>query len=82
MRGVIVVTVFLLFAGSALAGRPVTEDERSRIAEALAAAGCTGGKPEFDDGKFEVEKATCADGKTYELYFDTSFKLIKKELEY
>lgn len=36
---------------------------------------------EFDDGKFEVDDAKCSDGKTYDLDFDASFKLIKKELE-
>jgi hypothetical protein len=34
---------------------------------------------EFDDGKFEVDNAVCADGKTYELDFDSSFRLIKKK---
>jgi len=81
MCRMIVVSAFMLFAASAFADRPLTQDERSRIGEAVAAAGCTGGKPEFDDGNFEVEKATCADGKTYELIFDSSFNLIKKELE-
>ncbi len=75
------VTVVSLLVGSAFAGRPVTADETVRISEALAAAGCTGGEIEFDDGKFEVEKATCADGKLYELVFNSSFELVKKELE-
>ena len=34
---------------------------------------------EFDDGAFEVEDAKCADGKSYDLKFDKSFKLINKE---
>lgn len=82
MRTILVVSAFLLSAGNGFADRPLTQDERSRIAEAVAAAGCSGGKFEVDDGKFEVEKASCADGKLYELVFDSSFTLIKKELEH
>jgi hypothetical protein len=81
MRGVLVVSAFLLSGGSAFADRPVTGEEASRLAEAVAAAGCSGGKFEVDDGKFEVEKAACADGKTYELVFDSSFTLVEKKLE-
>jgi hypothetical protein len=36
---------------------------------------------EFEDGKFEVDNAVCADGKTYDLDFDSSFRLIKKKSE-
>ena len=36
---------------------------------------------EFDDGKFEVDDARCADGKQYDLDSDASFKLIKKALD-
>jgi hypothetical protein len=70
-----------LTAGSALADRAVTEDERAKLVAALQAAGCSGGKMEFDDGKFEVDDSKCADGKTYDLDFDATFKLIKKKLE-
>jgi hypothetical protein len=66
-------------AGAALADRPVTDDERAKLVTALQAAGCSGGKMEFDDGKFEVDNSTCADGKTYDLDFDASFNLIKKK---
>jgi hypothetical protein len=45
----------------------------------LQAEGCTGGSMEFDDGKFEVDDARCADGKTYDFDFDASFKVVKKE---
>ena len=66
-----------LAAGSALADRPVTEQERTQLIAALQAQGCSGGEMEYDDGKFEVDDARCADGKTYDLDFDTSFKLVK-----
>ena len=68
-----------LTAGSALADRPVTEQERAQLVTALQAQGCSGGSMEFDDGKFEIDDARCADGKTYDLDFDASFKLVKKD---
>ena len=70
-----------LAAGSALADRPVTDQERTQLVAAMQAQGCSGGKMEFDDGKFEVDDARCADGKTYDLDFDKSFKLMKKDLD-
>jgi hypothetical protein len=83
MREVLVaMTVVVILAGGALADRPVTEEERTKLAAAVAAEGCDGGKKmEFEDGKFEVDDATCDGGKKYDLDFDTSFKLIKKEAE-
>jgi hypothetical protein len=73
--------LLMLAATSAWAGRSVTDDERAKLLQAVAAAGCSGGKMEFDDGKYEVEDAECSDGQTYELKFDAGFQLIKKELE-
>lgn len=67
--------------GAALADRPVTDQERAQLVAALQTQGCTGGKMEFDDGKFEVDDARCAAGKKYDLDFDTSFKQIKKKLD-
>lgn len=71
----------VLLASDAFAGRAVTDEERTRLVAAVTAQGCSGGKMEFDDGKFEVDDALCADGKKYDLDFDTSFRLIKKKLE-
>jgi hypothetical protein len=59
----------------------VTDEERAKLALAIAAAGCSGGKLEFNDGKYEVDDAICGDGQTYDLKFDADFRLIKKELE-
>jgi hypothetical protein len=70
-----------LSTGLAFADRPVTDQERARLVEAVAAQGCSGGKMEFDNGKFEVDDAICADGKKYDLDFDPAFKLLKKKLE-
>ena len=48
--------------------------EHARLADALTAQGCTGGKMEWDDDdrEFEVEDAIC-DGRKYELKFDAEF---------
>lgn len=47
------------------------------------------GKMEFDDdkaaahpnGKFEVDDATCQDGKKYDLTFDPNYKVLTKKLD-
>ena len=51
------------------------------LVSAVSAQGCSGGKMEFDDGKYEVDDARCNDGKIYDLHFNPSFELIKKKLE-
>ncbi len=73
--------LLMAFAAPARADRRVTGEEQVKLVAALTAQGCTGGKMKFDDGKFEVDDATCADGKIYDLDFDTAFKLIKKKLD-
>lgn len=73
--------VTALTATAAMADRPVSEQERAKLVAALQAEGCTGGKMEFDDGKFEVDDTRCADGKEYDIDFDASFKMIKKKLD-
>jgi hypothetical protein len=80
----LVLTALWLLAGHAVAradDRPVTEEERAKLSAAVQAEGCSGGSMEADDDGYEVENATCADGRTYELEFDKSFRLIEKELE-
>ncbi|HVY57826.1 MAG TPA: PepSY domain-containing protein [Xanthobacteraceae bacterium] len=82
MRTVVLAFVVLLAtASNGFTGRPLTDDEATRLKAAMTAQGCSGGKMEFDDGKFEVDNAVCADGKTYDLDFDATFQLIKKDLE-
>jgi len=76
-----VFAVMAIIAPPAYADRDVTAEERAKLVEALAAEGCSGGEMEFDDGKFEVDDAHCADGKEYDIDFDRAFKLIKKELD-
>jgi len=71
----------VLSQAPAWSGRPVTEEERMKLVAALAAEGCSGGEMEFDDGLYEVEDATCRDGKEYDLIFDANFKLLSKKLD-
>ncbi len=82
MRVIMLASAFLLLtAGPTLADkRPLTDQERARLTEAVKTDGCTAQKMKADDGKFEVD-ATCADNKKYEFEFDAQFKLIKKELD-
>jgi hypothetical protein len=69
--------------------RPVTDQERPKLEAALKEAGCSGGKMEFDDdkgashpnGKFEIDDATCQDGKKYDLTFDPGFKLLTRKID-
>lgn len=82
MRSILLGSAFVaLVAGPALADRPVTDQERAKVVEALKAQGCSGGKIEFDDNKFEVDDAVCADGKKYDIDFDQAFALLKKKLD-
>jgi predicted AlkP superfamily pyrophosphatase or phosphodiesterase len=81
MRAVLISLAFILSTGTALADRPLTQEESDKLNAALKQEGCSGGKMEFEDGKFEVDNAVCADGKTYDLDFDSSFRLIKKKAE-
>ncbi|WP_347265041.1 PepSY domain-containing protein [Nitrobacter sp.] len=82
MRTILTTLAMPILTSTALqAGRAVTEEERSKLVEALQAQGCTGGKMEFDNGKFEIDEAECPDSKRYDFDFDTSFRLISKKLE-
>jgi hypothetical protein len=81
IRRPLAISVLLISAATSHADRPVTEDEKAKLSSAIAAAGCSGGRMEFDDGRYEVDKAKCSDGRTYDLKFDAEFQLIKKELE-
>jgi hypothetical protein len=58
--------------------RPPTDAERVKLTAVMQAAGCSGGSMEVDDDGYEVDNARCADGRGYDLTFDKSFNLIKK----
>jgi hypothetical protein len=93
MRSICAVTTALLVS-SALAfpamakDRAVNDQERPKLEAAIKAAGCTGGKMEFDDdkeashpaGKFEVDDAMCGTQK-HDLVFDPDFKLLSKKAD-
>ena len=83
MQFIISMAVLAVSALPALAGRQVTEDERAKLAAVVQTEGCTGGKFEMDedDQQFEVDGATCADGKKYELKFDMQMRLQSKRLD-
>jgi hypothetical protein len=73
--------LLVLGTAPACAGRAVTDEERAQLVSAVSAQGCSGGKMEFDDGKYEADEVRCNAGKIYDLDFDPAFRLIKKKLE-
>jgi Fe-S cluster assembly iron-binding protein IscA len=83
MRWIASMAILALSALAALADRQVTEDERAKLSAAVQAEGCSGGKLEMDedDQQFEVDDAVCADGKKYDLKFDTQMRLKRKNLD-
>jgi len=83
MRLTLSIAVLAVSALPALADRQVTEDERAKPVAAVQAEGCSGGKLEMDedDQQFEVDDAVCADGKKYDLKFDTQMRLKRKNLD-
>jgi hypothetical protein len=65
------------------ADRPVSEEERAKLVQAVAAQGCSGGKMEWDenDREFEVDDAQCSDGRKYDVKFHADFTLKSKKLD-
>jgi len=61
--------------------RALNADERTKLAAAVVAEGCSGGEMEFDYGRYEVNDAQCGDGRRADLVFDRAFKLISKEVD-
>jgi hypothetical protein len=76
---IVIPAAAVLATGALAKDRPVTDQERPKLEAALKAAGCSGGKMEFDDD--EVDDATCQDGKKYDLTFDPNFKVLTKKLD-
>lgn len=81
MRKLFVVLIACIVAIPALASRPVTEQERAKIEDALRALGCSGGKLGFDDDKFEVDDAACVDARLYDFDLDRQYKVIRMKLD-
>lgn len=83
MRIFLLACAVLLIVGlPAWADRPLTEEEKTKLLSALNLQACSGGKMEFDDGRYEVDDAQCSDGKTYDLKFGADFQLLGKKLEH
>jgi hypothetical protein len=84
MRRILVsATILTALLGAALAAdRPVTDDERSKLVSAITAAGCSGGKMEWDekDKEFEVDGTIC-DGHRHDLKFNADYSLKSKKLD-
>jgi len=81
MRTVLASLPFLMaLVVPALADRPVTEDERAKLVAAVTAAGCSGGKLEWDQGdqEFDVGNAMC-DGRKHDLKFNPDYSLKSKK---
>jgi hypothetical protein len=61
--------------------RAVTADEEVKITNALSKIGCGNAKNlKFDTSTrlFEAEDAICKDGKKYDIYFDSNFKVVRR----
>ncbi len=74
------VALLASFAVPALADRPVTEAERAKLVDAITAAGCSGGKLEWDEGdkEFDVDDAMC-EGRKHDLKFNADYSLKSKK---
>lgn len=73
----------LAVSGVALADSPVKEADAAKIAAALKAVGCEGGKMEQEteaSGVFEVDDAKCKDGQ-FDFKLDKDFKILGKSAD-
>ena len=73
--------LFVLMSFPALADRPVTEAERSKIDAALAAIDCSATDLEFDagDNRYEVEDAICGSESGFDFELNTAFEIVDGE---
>lgn len=59
----------------------ISTEDRSRVLEAVAAAGCSEPKEiEREDGGYEADDAKCSDGR-YDLHFGSNFNLLSHDRE-
>jgi hypothetical protein len=64
-------------------GEPATLDEITKVVEALRAAGCTAVREiDVDADGYEVEGATCGDGKSYDVKLDKKFAVVSKRADW
>ncbi|MBE9203158.1 PepSY domain-containing protein [Synechocystis salina LEGE 06099] len=84
LAGVVLMEMTLTAAIAKADDRDVTAQERQRIVQVLNAMGCYSfddAEYEIDKRRFEIDDVVCADGREYEIYLDTSYRVIKTELE-
>ena len=76
--------VLLLLAGcSKVRGEPASLDDITKVVEALRAAGCTAVREiDVDADGFEIEGATCEDGKPYDMKLDKKFAVVSKRKDW
>ncbi len=77
----LVFAFFLLSAGSAWADRPATPEERAKVEAALSAIGCTPFDIEWDedDGRFEVDDASCGNQGRFDFELDQTYRIVDGE---
>ncbi len=81
MTGVrISLLVLLLLAGcDKVRGEPASLEDVTKVLEALSAAGCTAIRQiDVDRDGYEIEGATCEDGKSYDMKLDKKFAVVSK----
>ncbi|MCJ7528180.1 MAG: PepSY domain-containing protein [Methyloceanibacter sp.] len=64
-------------------GEPATLEDITKVIEALRAAGCTAVREiDVDADGYEVEGATCADGKSFDVKLDKKFAVVSKRADW
>jgi uncharacterized protein YceK len=76
--------VLLLLAGcSKVRGEPASLEDVTKVIEALRAAGCTAVREiDVDADGFEIEGATCENGKAYDMKLDKKFAVVSKRKDW
>lgn len=74
----------LLLAGCGkFRGEPASLEDITKVVEALRAAGCTAVREiDADSDGFEIEGATCNDGKSYDMKLDKKFAVVSKRKDW
>lgn len=80
-RQLLAAVLVMSCAAPAFADRPVTGEEQAKLVALLAAQSCQGGRLYVDDGIFEIDNATCADGHKYDFKYSPEFKMLDKDFE-
>ena len=77
------VLLFLVAGCDKMSGKPASLEEITKVVEALRAAGCTALlELEVEQDGYEVDGATCNDGKSYDMKLDRNFTVVSKRKDY